>query len=289
MLVLTLQELETLLAASRPLDRPGAENLRTVSMENVLDLAYARECSPRLIEAAALDERLVPTRYVRNLQAVSLGEQAKLLRSRVTLVGLGGLGGILLDMLLRLGVGVITAVDGESFEETNLNRQLLSSLETLHSSKTEAAMAHREKVNPSVELEVHSAMVHGQGFAPLVADRNLVIDALGGLMDRTGLQQAAAGAGVTLISGAVAGWTGWIAAIRPGDPGPASFMGRDDTAEHLLGAPVPLVNMVASVMAGAVTSFLTTGDSPLAGRMCIVNGSELSTQIVELESDSMGS
>ena len=64
-------------------------------------------------------------RYVRNLGALSERE-CNLLRTKTVFVaGCGGLGGYLIEMLLRLGVGTIRAADGDAFEASNLNRQLL--------------------------------------------------------------------------------------------------------------------------------------------------------------------
>ena len=70
-------------------------------------------------------------RYLRNLSALTEGE-CRLLRSkRILVVGCGGLGGYIIEMLTRIGVGAIRAVDGDRFEESNLNRQLLSAPELL--------------------------------------------------------------------------------------------------------------------------------------------------------------
>ena len=78
-------------------------------------------------------------RYIRNLGALTEQECALLHTKTVFVAGCGGLGGYLIEMLLRLGVGTIRAADGDAFEASNLNRQLLSSPQTLGQSKAEAA------------------------------------------------------------------------------------------------------------------------------------------------------
>ena len=65
-------------------------------------------------------------RYDRNYPAISEEEQEKLKNSRIFVAGCGGLGGYILEFLIRIGVGNIIACDGDSFCESNLNRQLLS-------------------------------------------------------------------------------------------------------------------------------------------------------------------
>ena len=89
-------------------------------------------------------------RYIRNLGALTEQECAKLRTKTVFVAGCGGLGGYLIEMLLRLGVGAIRAADGDVFEASNLNRQLLSSTRNLGRSKAEAAQDRAAEVNPDV-------------------------------------------------------------------------------------------------------------------------------------------
>lgn len=70
-------------------------------------------------------------RYLRNIPALSEEECNLLRHKRVLVVGCGGLGGNLISILLRIGVGNLRIVDGDVFEATNLNRQLFSSISTL--------------------------------------------------------------------------------------------------------------------------------------------------------------
>ena len=81
-------------------------------------------------------------RYARNIPALSATECEILRQKRVLVVGCGGLGGHVIDQLARIGVGSIRAVDGDVFEETNLNRQLLSSVPLLGVNKAKAAADH---------------------------------------------------------------------------------------------------------------------------------------------------
>ena len=84
-------------------------------MRAVQGIAQECGCHIRHVECAALLSGILPERYARNTKQFSLEDQRALLLSRVLLVGLGGLGGHVLDMLVRLGVGHITAADGDVF------------------------------------------------------------------------------------------------------------------------------------------------------------------------------
>ena len=68
-------------------------------------------------------------RYERNKNLINEDEQNILKNSKVCVVGCGGLGGYIIEMLGRLGVGNITAIDGDVFDESNLNRQILSEVD----------------------------------------------------------------------------------------------------------------------------------------------------------------
>ena len=91
-------------------------------------------------------------RYIRQLPIVGEDGQQALARKRILIVGCGGLGGNLLENMLRLGVGAITAVDGDRFEASNLNRQLLSTELLLGTGKAEAAAERARAVNSAVEF-----------------------------------------------------------------------------------------------------------------------------------------
>lgn len=62
-------------------------------------------------------------RYQRNMNTFTPEENRRMKDFKICVIGCGGLGGHIIEMLARLGVGQITAVDGDVFDETNLNRQ----------------------------------------------------------------------------------------------------------------------------------------------------------------------
>ena len=79
-------------------------------------------------------------RFLRNIPAITEAEQTLLGQKTVAVVGCGGLGGYLIEFLGRVGVGTIRVIDGDGFEETNLNRQLISEPALLGVNKAEAAV-----------------------------------------------------------------------------------------------------------------------------------------------------
>lgn len=241
-------------------------------------------------QLSACEQGVLPPRYARNGNHTSTAHQARLLRSRVLLVGLGGLGGHVLDMLIRMGVGHIVGADGDIFEESNLNRQLLCTCETLGMPKAEAAALYVARVNPAVDFVPVGHYLRGKELQKLVTKGpdgegafDLVVDALGGMKDRRALQSAAQMAKIPLVSAGIAGLTGWMQVVQPGKNGPMDFFSRKDlsmvesqqscgetdgsvpmgqceqeeSAEVLLGNLAPTVALAAALQCAQVYSLLT--------------------------------
>ena len=146
-------------------------------------------------------------RYMRNLSALS-EEECRLLRTkRILVVGCGGLGGYIIEMLTRIGVGAIRAVDGDRFEESNLNRQLLSLPELLGASKAVVAAARISQVNPDVKAEAHYAFFDEANAEKLISGCDLVMDALDNIESRRILAAWCEKLGVPLVYGqSPVGW-----------------------------------------------------------------------------------
>ena len=83
-----------------------------------------------------------------------LGKEAleKLKNARVAVIGLGGVGGAAAEAVLRAGVGNLLLVDGDTVDETNINRQLLATTETVGLDKIEAARLRFEKIAPDCSV-----------------------------------------------------------------------------------------------------------------------------------------
>jgi molybdopterin/thiamine biosynthesis adenylyltransferase len=173
----------------------------------------------REVELAALDAGVAPLRYARNLGTLGLDGQARLLRATAAIVGLGGLGGHVLEGLARSGVGQIIAIDGDSFEEHNLNRQALSTEAGLGRPKALVAVERVLAVNAAVGVTPRAERLTRENAADLLRGADLVVDCLDNLPDRLLLQECAATLGLPLVHGAIAGFLGQVMTILPGDKG----------------------------------------------------------------------
>ena len=156
-------------------------------------------------------------RYARNIPALTKSECEALRQKRILVVGCGGLGGHIIDQLARIGVGFLRVVDGDVFETSNINRQLLSSVPLLGISKAKAAADHIARVNPDVAAEAVEEFLTKDNAAALIAGCDVVMDALDNIESRKLLSAACEQANIPYIYGAIQGWVAQAAISMPGD------------------------------------------------------------------------
>ena len=156
-------------------------------------------------------------RYERNIPALTEAECALLRNKRVLVVGCGGLGGHLIEFLARVGIGSVRVVDGDVFEPSNLNRQLLSEVPLLGVSKAKAAADRITRVNPDVRVEAHGVFLTEANAAGLLSSCDAVLDGLDNIASRRTLAREASRLRIPFIYGAVNGWVAQAAISMPGD------------------------------------------------------------------------
>lgn len=156
-------------------------------------------------------------RYARNIPALTEAECQILRNKRVLVVGCGGLGGHIIDQLARIGIGFLRVCDGDVFEVSNLNRQLLSRIPLLGTSKARAAANHVARVNPDISVEAVEDFMTRQKVRSLIADCDIVMDALDNIPSRRLLAAACEEAGIPYVYGAIQGWVAQAAISLPGE------------------------------------------------------------------------
>jgi molybdopterin/thiamine biosynthesis adenylyltransferase len=225
------------------------------------------------VELAALETGLLPMRYRRNRITVTLEDQLRVFRSRVAVIGCGGLGGYVVEELARLGVGTLVLVDPDVFEEHNLNRQLLSSPSRLGTPKVDAGRERVVAINPAVTVVTHRAPFTTENGRDLLAGCAVVVDGLDTIPARRELATVCRELAIPLVHGAIAGWYGQITVQLPGaDITPllrATPAGKG--VETQLGNPSFTPAVVASLQVAEAAKLLLGRGEPLAGRILFVN------------------
>ncbi|NJD91316.1 MAG: HesA/MoeB/ThiF family protein [Geobacter sp.] len=174
-------------------------------------------CSCAQVEEAILSNGLLPARYQRNRQAITTAGQLTLFRSRVAVIGCGGLGGYIIEQLARLGIGQLVVIDPDVFEEHNLNRQLLSSMADLGRAKVEAAVVRVGAINPAVTVSPLEMSFNAANGRELLQGVDVVIDGLDSISVRLELADVCTALAMPLVHGAIGGWYGQVATQFPGE------------------------------------------------------------------------
>jgi len=156
-------------------------------------------------------------RFARNFEAISKDEQTLLWEKRVAVLGCGGLGGYVVEYLCRFGAGRFTVCDGDVFEPSNLNRQLLCTEKTIGQNKAEAAKARISAINNAASVTVFSERMTAENAAVILRECDVAVCALDTVSARRILAEVAGALRIPVILGAIAGWCGQVAVLRPGE------------------------------------------------------------------------
>ena len=116
--------------------------------------------------------------FSRHRGLISSEEQERLRRSRVAIVGLGGVGGIHLITLARLGIGGFRIADPDRFDLANFNRQFGATIPTVGHPKSEVMAKAALAINPELDLRVLAEEVSEQNIGALLDGADLLVDGI---------------------------------------------------------------------------------------------------------------
>lgn len=132
-----------------------------------------------------------------------LGREAieKLSRSKVSIVGIGGVGSFAAEGLARSGVGKFVLIDHDIISISNINRQIHSDSETIGKLKTETMADRIQKINPKAEIVYHNVfLASGLEKEYIPDDCDYIIDAIDSVSSKISLVVFAKTAGIPIIS-----------------------------------------------------------------------------------------
>ncbi|EMI16534.1 molybdopterin/thiamine biosynthesis family protein [Rhodopirellula maiorica SM1] len=116
--------------------------------------------------------------FSRNYGLISRDEQERLRNCKVAIPGMGGVGGLHLVTLARLGIGKFIIADPDVFESVNFNRQYGASVETIGRSKVEVMSEVARSINPDVEISVIKGKVDRSNADDFLSDCDILVDGI---------------------------------------------------------------------------------------------------------------
>jgi adenylyltransferase/sulfurtransferase len=219
-------------------------------------------------------------RYARHLILEEVGEegQARLMASRVLVVGAGGLGSPLLLYLAAAGVGTLGVIDDDTIDLSNLQRQIIHPTERIGMRKVDSARQTLAAVNPEVVVETHALRLDASNAAALIARYDLVADGSDNFATRYLLNDVCFAERRTLVGAALSPFDGQLSTFKAylgpphpcyrclfREPPPADLVPRCETA-GILGAVAGVVGTLQATE--VLKELLGLGDS-LSGTLLL--------------------
>jgi molybdopterin/thiamine biosynthesis adenylyltransferase len=227
------------------------------------EVEFVVDPPPPLLSEAEMD------RYSRQLLLPEFGElsQLALRDANVLVIGAGALGSPVAMYLAGAGVGRLGIADPDAVEISNLARQHLHFTPDEGTPKAESAAAKLRFLNPEILVEAYQVRVEETNVRGLVAQQDLVVDCSDSFATRYLVNAACCEAGVPLVEGGVAGWSGLVMAIKPGETAcyRCAFPTEPQDAQSCAEAGVlgPAAGMIGSLQALEALKLLTAAAPPL--------------------------
>lgn len=242
------------------------------------------------VEETSLELGVLPARYQRNRQTISILQQYKLFKSKAVIVGCGGLGGYLIEELARLGIGNLVIIDSDVIEEHNLNRQILSSADVLNRAKVDVATERVRSINPAVTVTPLKTVFDHDNGRELVQGADVVLDGLDTIPMRMELAHICHEMSIPLVHGAIGGWYGQVATQLPGDDISNRIFGMTPPIKGIetdLGNPSFTPAVVASLQAAEACKILLREGKCLSKRVLFINLLDMEIVEVNLKSKNL--
>ena len=166
----------------------------------------------------------MPTRYIgqgyweiisRQMTIADEDQQERFKNAKVTVIGCGGIGGEVIEMLARMGIGELVIVDEDKFDLSNLNRQTLANIQDLGLDKSSVAQEKVRLINPYVKTTTYNQHIDQENIDQVIGDSDVVIDALDNVLSRVIVSRSARKKAIPFIYGAIHGTEGQLSVYTP--------------------------------------------------------------------------
>jgi molybdopterin/thiamine biosynthesis adenylyltransferase len=255
---------------------PDKKKIRVIDLRGVRFISSKKRIPPREIEISCLEQNIIPIRYIRNIGTIGIEGQLKLLCSTVAVCGVGGLGGTIIELLARQGIGHLVIIDNDKFAENNLNRQIMATEGDLKKSKVKVAATRIKKINSAVTVTAVNKKIDSKNVKNLIKDAGVVIDGLDNLMTRQTVADACNKLKIPFVHGAIAGFNGQLMTIFPGDKGLSAICGpcTDENAcgiETHTGNPAATPAVIAAWEVQEAIKIITGIGNPIRNRLIFLD------------------
>lgn len=221
-------------------------------------------------------------RYHKNLNTLTENDMDILNNKKVCVIGCGGLGGYVIEMIARIGIHEITVIDGDVFNEDNLNRQLLSDERSIGIKKTLKAKERIGLINSNVRINCFDTFIDENNIN-IIDGHDVIVDALDNIKSRFIVQKYAEKYNIPFIHGAIAGWYGQVTTIFPGDNTLNKIYKSNNSGEEKkLGNPSFTPALVSSIQVSEVIKVILNKGDILRNKILFINTLNQEYELINL-------
>ncbi len=190
-------------------------------------------------------------RYARNIGTLGKDGQKELNSKKVLVIGSGGLGGFVIEGLARMGIKEIGVCDLDVFDETNLNRQILSTEDVLGKSKVDIAKKRISIIDKEIKVNTYGDGFPCSDITNDIGNYDLVIDCLDNIETRIKLEDFCIENNIKLIHGAVGGYYGAVGVSSKDNRIISNYVTHaienTETLDKIMGNPYSIVSLVSAL------------------------------------------
>jgi molybdopterin/thiamine biosynthesis adenylyltransferase len=267
---------------------PDGKTYLVISLKATASISNSQGVPAKEVEITALKQGIIPSRYLRNMGTIGLDGQIKLLQSAVAVVGAGGLGSAVIELLARQGIGQLIIIDNDRFTEQNLNRQIMSTEGNLGKYKVTVAAKRVKDINSATTVTVFRERLNRDNAQSFLNGARVAVDGLDNLSSRLVVEQACRRLAIPYVYASIAGFSGQLMTIFPGDVGLSSLYGSSsDTVpeqgiETRIGNPPATVAMIAALQVQEVVKIIAGVGTPIRNQILLVDAREFAIDRIEL-------
>jgi molybdopterin-synthase adenylyltransferase len=211
-------------------------------------------------------------RYSKNMKTFSIEELKNLFEKKVCILGCGGLGGYVIQILSRFGIKHLTIVDGDSFAISNLNRQVFSDVNSIGMEKVTKVKRDLEIINPDIKVNPIHDMLNINNAYDILCGHDVVVDCLDNIDTRILVQDVCEDLNIPFVHGAIASFYGQVTTIFPGDKTLNKIYKKGNIGvEKELGNPSFIPPYIASIQACEVIKFLNNKGDLLRNKILYID------------------
>ncbi|MFX1416551.1 MAG: ThiF family adenylyltransferase, partial [Promethearchaeota archaeon] len=217
-------------------------------------------------------------------------DMERILASRVTVVGAGGLGSPVLRLLTALGFGHIRIVDRDVVELSNIQRQTIYNTSDIGTPKAEAAAANLSTMNPEVDLEPISASLDEGNARDLLAGSDIIIDGLDSFHTRQAVNRVSQSQGIPYVFAGAIEYHSNLTTFIPGQTGCLHCMAgeAEDDPNYTcanVGVTPELLSIAGAIQVREAVLLATRREPRLKSRLMVVDLASLTFDVFDIGRD----